>query len=176
MNWFVDIFNFYIGYHGQMQDTPPQELRFSTCPWIYHDGVLSAECLATATPSTLEVSMLACPTRAYSASSSGSCSFCALVRAPTHLALGTVTRLSLGAWVGVAGSEEITRGRFGSAVIAWGVLAAGEGSWSSSSTSWLTFGSLLSVLLYRDLLRYSLLGSKDKDFRCCHRFVRLYYL
>jgi len=108
MNWFVDIFNFYIGYHGQMQDTPPQELRFSTCPWIYHDGVLSAECLATATPSTLEVSMLACPTRAYSASSSGSCSFCALVRAPTHLALGTVTRLvfgSLGRGSGLGGDH-----------------------------------------------------------------------
>src|SRR5271154_916351 len=88
-----------------------------------HDGVLSAKCLATATPSTrhsLEVSMLACPTRPYSASSSGSCSFCALVRAPTRLALGATTRLALGAttrlasgattrlalgaWVGVAGS------------------------------------------------------------------------
>jgi hypothetical protein len=98
MNWFVDVFNFYIGYHRQMQDTPPQELRFSTRRWIYHDGALSAECLATATPSTrhsLEVSMLAYPTRAYSASSSGSCSFCALVQVPTR-SLGSCNTLGFG--------------------------------------------------------------------------------
>jgi hypothetical protein len=56
----------------------------------------------------LGTSLLLCSC-AYSASSLGSCSFCALVRAPA--------RLALGAQVGVAGPEKTTRACLGSVVI-----------------------------------------------------------
>jgi hypothetical protein len=109
-----------------------------------------------------------CP-RAYSASSSGSCSFCALVRAPT--------RLALGARVGVTGSEETTPGRFGSVVIVWGVLSAGMLAWRVlAARGCLGLGLLLNLRLLVDLLfnldlpfRHALPQGWRIDFQCWHR-------